>query len=715
MADDFNLQAVISADSSQFNSAMSGLVAATQEASQALRSQLVGGSEAAGEAVESLHAKSAEASASIAESFSSIRESVMHAVEAFGVLEGVRMLKEQVAGALEFGESMQKLSVETGATTSFLQTLKFAADATGTSFEGVEAAARRLTQVYSTLRAGGGSPQLLGALSSAHINVSQLANIQTGFEAISHAVQQFGVQSEIARGLVVQLLGRQGLDFLPILSQFDELKQKAADLHIVLPPEMLESLNRGSEALNVLGAVIRSDAEQLLSGLAPSIAQTANNLTQMFAEASRSGELDQWAKTIQEDMQNLPAAVSHVAEVFGVLAKGAEDTAWALEKIWEIDQKIEQWGGNQQAAFAGIMPPAPPPPAPMSAHQNGAAAPTLGYLQGPQPPAPAAPPPPPPPNNSGNLGQQAGAAAKQAQEQALQAYQQQLQAYTEEQATEVALANNTAQAKVQASTNVYQKAVSLIGQTGAVTAAGYQKEVDAALKAGVEELNARREMLAQTKALAAEQTTGGASEQIGSLGVQKAQLQELLAAHQITNQQELAGEQSLVTQELAIEMSKFQTLSSLYSDDAQKVQQYAQQEVEVQQKAQEQILELQKQALAQQEQATQQAGTKMATDMNSGLTLMEKYFETSGKNQQKVMQEAFQSILKDFQDMITQMITKWLESTAIFQSFAGGEGGGKGGGGGGIIGGIGAACANPRKSKCGYSIPTWRSGHCAVT
>jgi hypothetical protein len=61
----------------------------------------------------------------------------MHVIEGLGLFDGAGILHKQVNQALEIGESMNRFSLETGAATGSLQTLKFAADAAGTSFGGV--------------------------------------------------------------------------------------------------------------------------------------------------------------------------------------------------------------------------------------------------------------------------------------------------------------------------------------------------------------------------------------------------------------------------------------------------------------------------------------------------------------------------------------------------------------------------------------------------
>ena len=300
-------------------------------------------------------------------------------------------------------------------------------------------------------------------------------------------------------------------------------------------------------------------------------------------------------------------------------------------------------------------------------------------------------------NNNQIATTQSASAIKKAQDEALQSFQTQLTAFEQEQAMEVVTATNTSQAKVTAAQAVYDKAVALIGQTGAVSAAGYAKEVDAARKAGIEALQAREELLAKTKALDAEQLTGIASEQAGALAVQKAQLQEELAAHQITKAQELQAEQNLVAQTLALEQNKFAQLSSLYAGDAQKVTEYAQQQVEAQQKAQLQMVQLQTQALNEQEQNTKQAANSMAEDFSRGLSQIEDAFREKGQGMKSIMQAAFGDIESIFNHLIESMAEKWLENSKLFQNFTGGmaNGGGIMGGIKGLFGGAPAAPGAP--------------------
>ena len=289
MADNqFQVEAVISANSEQFTDAMQALISATNEAADALRSKLVGSSEEAGEAIDGLKGKAEEANEGFAASFGEMRETVMHLAETFAVFEGIDILKEQISQSLEFGENMQRLSVETGATTQFLQELGFAATVTGSNVQALTMAAGQLTRAYAEIQAGGGSPQLLAALKNSGINPSQLSSMQSGITAVSEAIQQMGASSAQARDLVLQLFGRQGLQYLPMLANFQELSEQANKLGVVLGGQLIGQLDQAKESLNTLGAVVDADKNRFVAALSPAIEGAAKVLTDLEPRLGRS-------------------------------------------------------------------------------------------------------------------------------------------------------------------------------------------------------------------------------------------------------------------------------------------------------------------------------------------------------------------------------------------------------------------------------------------
>src|SRR6266851_3022805 len=78
-----------------------------------------------------------ESIASIKERMESFSETVKHLAEAFLLIKGFEWAKEAVASGFELAEQLVRTSTITGISAQELERLKFAAEATGTSFESV--------------------------------------------------------------------------------------------------------------------------------------------------------------------------------------------------------------------------------------------------------------------------------------------------------------------------------------------------------------------------------------------------------------------------------------------------------------------------------------------------------------------------------------------------------------------------------------------------
>src|SRR5215831_11968943 len=123
MADIGELSVQISAQMADFTSAMQDAISQVNDFSSAMKDA----SGAASDAGEKVGKKIKSGADEAGSALKDLQETIHHVIEVLGLMEAVHIGKEIVSGALEAGEQLHLLSVQTGISTSNLQSLQFAA------------------------------------------------------------------------------------------------------------------------------------------------------------------------------------------------------------------------------------------------------------------------------------------------------------------------------------------------------------------------------------------------------------------------------------------------------------------------------------------------------------------------------------------------------------------------------------------------------------
>ena len=186
-----------------------------------------------------------------------LRETLVKLGEAWLVFKGIEFGKELIFGSLELGEKLKNLSIQTGISRQNLQSLQFAAAATGVSFDRITLASIQLSRAYRQLSTANGSPQIQAGLNVFGLKKSDQQNTYGTLLKIGDALNKTGgILSTSQRAGLSSLLGaRSGTQLVPAIENLRELSAELQKSGLVLSEDQLNKLETVNEAYNKLGFV----------------------------------------------------------------------------------------------------------------------------------------------------------------------------------------------------------------------------------------------------------------------------------------------------------------------------------------------------------------------------------------------------------------------------------------------------------------------------
>lgn len=210
--------------------------------------------------------------------------------------------------------SLDDLSQKIGVAGTTLSQFSLAAQATGTSVEGL-GTGFKLLSVNLTEAANGGN-ESAAAMKSAFqtLGVDVTAALSDTNSALLTISDTFAAMPDGAEktALAMQLFGKAGVEMIPFLNQGSEGIAKMTELNdklgLSFSGETLSALDNFGDQLTILGNVGTGVFTQLVSGAAPVLSQMADALVDMAAKAGiNSGTLQEWGRTIAETVVNAVA------------------------------------------------------------------------------------------------------------------------------------------------------------------------------------------------------------------------------------------------------------------------------------------------------------------------------------------------------------------------------------------------------------------------
>lgn len=249
-------------------------------------------------------------------------------------------LAAMAKGAIDAADNMNDLSQKTGVSVESLSKFQQAANASGTSIEGVGAAMIKLNKGLAT---GGSAVDALKALGLSATDAS--GKLKTTDQVMLEVADKFAKMPDGAQktALAMQLFGKAGADMIPLLNGGRDAVES-------LSATMTTKFAKGADSLNdklaslqgkllELGVQIGTALMPMLNGIADAVIAAAN------AFAALPGPI-----------QAIVGAVAALAAAFVVLApaiSAAVSVAGALAGL-QLGATIAGWLGAVGPAIAGI-------------------------------------------------------------------------------------------------------------------------------------------------------------------------------------------------------------------------------------------------------------------------------------------------------------------------------------------------------------------------
>lgn len=174
------------------------------------------------------------------------------------LLYAIRATASFVTDLFESAAALDKLSKSSDFTTTRLQELQYAADATGVPFNKVTGAADTLTKKMAEMKLS-----TEDALESIGLSFSKVLNLkpEERFDLVAAAIGK--IQDPVKRAKAeIELLGSDALD--PVIRQMAQLAKEAHDNNQIIGPETVQALAISDKAWHDFFASVRTDASGVL-------------------------------------------------------------------------------------------------------------------------------------------------------------------------------------------------------------------------------------------------------------------------------------------------------------------------------------------------------------------------------------------------------------------------------------------------------------------
>jgi len=264
---DSSIQVLIQADASGLESGASQAADSAAQISENLQSIK--------EAADAGSAGLQAAAESISSSFEGMKQSAVGLLELFGAFKAVEWGKNLVSESLDLGEAFWRQAQITGINVVELERLKFAAEATGTSFQmvirAVEMSARVLQQLQ---QAGGGSATIKTSMKGLSLTEADFGNTDVLLQKVADGLKlmdERGASAAEKLSVLRGVFGRMGGELEPFFNNLTRLKAEFDAFGVTLDAKAIAKLTETKERFNELGTIWELVKGQLTADLTPAL------------------------------------------------------------------------------------------------------------------------------------------------------------------------------------------------------------------------------------------------------------------------------------------------------------------------------------------------------------------------------------------------------------------------------------------------------------
>jgi len=229
---------------------------------------------------------------------------------------GMAMSVKSYAAA---GDEVSKMSIRTGFSTEALSELKYAAELSGGSLQGIEKGSRRLSSAIQDSKDG--LTESVRAFDSLGLSweslvgqspEDQMLNVITALANMEDATEQ--------SALAQDLLGRAGTSMLPMLwdgaEGLEEMRKEAHEMGVVFDAEAAEKAVLMTDEMQRVTESIRGVTNAIAENLIPAITPMTDKITGIITKVS--GWMDE-NKTLSRTLVTVTAAVGAILIPMGLM------------------------------------------------------------------------------------------------------------------------------------------------------------------------------------------------------------------------------------------------------------------------------------------------------------------------------------------------------------------------------------------------------------
>ncbi len=189
---------------------------------------------------------------------------------------------------LDAADRIQKLAIQTGATTEFLSEMRGVAQLAGVEFEKFAGSIPKMQRAIA--EANDGTAEYADAFDKLGINVSEFVNLSPDEQFRTLADRISGISNPAERAnIAMSIFGRTGADLLPVLDGgaegLDKMRQEAHNMGLTLSRDAVDGAAAANDSMTTLKNSIGALGTDFALKMAPFITQVANGLRQVIPPA----------------------------------------------------------------------------------------------------------------------------------------------------------------------------------------------------------------------------------------------------------------------------------------------------------------------------------------------------------------------------------------------------------------------------------------------
>jgi ABC-type glycerol-3-phosphate transport system permease component len=210
-----------------------------------------------------------------------------------------------VASFTSATSELKNMSNATGISTDSLQELKYAAESSGAGLADVSTAIKTLSRNLVAADEGGKAAQDM--LTKLGISSSDIINLkpEEQFNRIANALNQIPNPAEKSAA-AMQIFGKSGTNLVPMISELDDLKNRAHELGIVLDSELVNAGNNLGNKFSDVGKQLKTVTQLIGASIAPQLENLLNKITPIITKVI------EWIKNNSQLVTTIVAVVGSI-------------------------------------------------------------------------------------------------------------------------------------------------------------------------------------------------------------------------------------------------------------------------------------------------------------------------------------------------------------------------------------------------------------------